>query len=77
MCSNAIPLEEGSRLLCSFKDYSLDCSNAIPLEEGSRPTRFLIFICLEKFGQKAYKYKKVVSFMEEHKKTDRKIIQKL
>ena len=59
-------------LIFFYKDeniYKINCSDVKKILEN------LIFICLEKFGQKAYKYKKVVSFMEEHKKTDRKIIE--
>ena len=59
-------------LIFFYKDeniYKINCSDVKKIFEN------LIFICLEKFGQKAYKYKKVVSFMEEHKKTDRKIIE--
>ena len=55
-------------LIFFYKDeniYKINCT------EVKKIFANLIFICLEKFGQKAYKYKKVVSFMEEHKKNDK------
>ena len=55
-------------LIFFYKDeniYKINCT------EVKKIFANLIFICLEKFGQKAYKYKKVVSFMEEHKKNEK------
>ena len=55
-------------LIFFYKDeniYKINCSVVKKIFEN------LIFICIEKFGQKVYKYKKIVSFMEEYKKSER------
>ena len=52
-------------LIFFYKDekiYKINCSEVKKIFEN------LIYICIEKFGQKAYKYKKILSFLEEYKK---------
>ena len=51
-------------LIFFYKDeniYKINCSEVKKIFEN------LIIICIEKIGQKAYKYKRIVSFMDEHK----------
>ena len=52
-------------LIFFYKDeniYKINCSEVKKIFEN------LIYICIEKFGQQAYKYKKIFSFNEEFKK---------
>lgn len=51
-------------LIFFYKDeniYKINCSEVKKIFEN------LIIICIEKIGQKAFKYKRIVSFMDEHK----------
>ena len=56
-------------LIFFYKDeniYKINCSHVKKIFE------YLIFICIQKIGQKAYKYKRIVSFIEEYQKMVRK-----
>ena len=55
-------------LIFFYKDeniYKINCSRVKTIFEN------LIFICIENLGQKSLKYKKILSFIEEFKKTER------
>ena len=60
-------------LIFFYKDeniYKINCSEVKKIFEN------LIIICIEKIGQKAYKYKRIVSFMDEYKTSKKYILMK-